>query len=63
VIEIRPLVTPEQMRMAVALQKFIWGFEDVDLLPARLFIVATKIGGQAFGAYDGDRIVGARLPA
>ena len=46
------------MRMAVALQKFIWGFEDVDLLPARLFIVATKIGGQAFGAYDGDRIVG-----
>jgi len=58
VIEIRPLITPEHMRTAVALQKFIWGFEDVDLLPSRLFIVATKIGGQAFGAYDGERMVG-----
>ncbi len=57
-IQVRALVTPEDMRTAVALQKSIWGFEDVDLLPVRLFIVATKIGGQAFGAYDGERMVG-----
>lgn len=57
-IQVRALATPEDMRVAVALQKSIWGFEDIDLLPARLFIVATKIGGQAFGAYDGDKMVG-----
>ena len=61
VIEVRALTTPAEMRTAVALQKSIWGFEDVDLLPPRLFIVATKIGGQVFGAYDGETMVGFSL--
>ena len=56
-IEIRPLTAPEQFRDAVDLQTAIWGFDDVDLLPVRFFIVVTKIGGQAFGAYDGDRMI------
>ncbi len=43
---------------AVRLQKEIWGFDDIELLPVRLFIVATKVGGQAFGAFDGDRMIG-----
>lgn len=57
-IAVRALHEPSEMDEAVALQKQIWGFEDVDLLPARLFVVATKIGGQVFGAYDGSRMVG-----
>ncbi len=44
----------DEFREAVALQKTIWGFEDLDLLPVRLFVAAGKIGGQVFGAYDGD---------
>jgi predicted GNAT superfamily acetyltransferase len=56
-IEIKRLTAPEQFREAVELQKAIWGFDDVDLLPVRFFIVVTKIGGQAFGAYHGDRMV------
>ena len=43
---------------AVLLQKRIWGFDDVESLPVRLFVVATKIGGQVFGAYDGGRMIG-----
>lgn len=58
VIDIRALTTPAEMHQAVALQKVIWGFEDVELLPVRLFTVATKIGGQAFGAFDNERMVG-----
>ncbi|MEP7364936.1 MAG: GNAT family N-acetyltransferase [Acidobacteriota bacterium] len=57
-IVVKALQQPAEMDEAVELQKQIWGFEDVDLLPARLFVVATKIGGQAFGAYDGSRMVG-----
>jgi len=57
-IEIRPLRQPAECAEAVRLQKLIWGFDDVDLIPVRLFIVATKIGGQAFGAFDGDRMTG-----
>jgi predicted GNAT superfamily acetyltransferase len=56
-VEIKRLTEPGQFSDAVELQKAIWDFDDVDLLPVRFFIVVSKIGGQAFGAYDGDRMV------
>ncbi len=51
-IDIRPLTTQAEFTEAVALQKTIWGFEDIELLPVRLFVVASKVGGQIFGAFD-----------
>jgi predicted GNAT superfamily acetyltransferase len=57
-IETRALTTHAEFNEAVRLQQEIWGFKDVELLPLRLFVVATKIGGQAFGAFDGKRMVG-----
>ncbi len=57
-IAIRPLTSHEEFDAAVRLQQEIWGFEEIELLPLRLFVVATKIGGQVFGAYDGGRMVG-----
>jgi predicted GNAT superfamily acetyltransferase len=57
-IEIRHLKTNPEFADAVKLQKAIWGFDDADLLPVRLFVTAGKIGGHSFGAYDGDRMVG-----
>jgi predicted GNAT superfamily acetyltransferase len=56
-IEIGPLTNERQFREAVELQKTIWGFEDIELLPVRFFVVATKVGGQAFGAFDKGRMV------
>ena len=58
VISTRPLTEHAEFEIAVRLQKAIWGFEEIELLPVRLFVVATKVGGQVFGAYDGDRMVG-----
>ena len=55
---IRELRTEPELRAAVALQKTIWGFEDADLLPFRMFVVATKIGGQLLGAFEDGRMVG-----
>jgi len=57
-IELRALAETRQFHEAVELQKTVWGFEDIELLPVRLFVVATKVGGQAFGAYDDGRMVG-----
>jgi predicted GNAT superfamily acetyltransferase len=57
-IEIRALRTHEEFVEAVALQRTIWGFEEAELLPVRLFVTATKVGGQAFGAFDGGRMIG-----
>jgi len=57
-MEIRPLTESDDLKTVVRLQREIWGFEDVDLLPLRLFVVATKIGGQVFGAFDGAKMAG-----
>jgi len=57
-LTVRALATQPEFEDAVRLQKEIWGFKDIELLPMRLFIVATKVGGQAFGAYDGNSMVG-----
>jgi len=56
--EIRPLTAHADFQDAVHLQQEIWGFEEIELLPLRLFVVATKVGGQVFGAFDGKRMIG-----
>src|SRR5437667_11749503 len=58
VIEVAALYTQPEFKTAVDLQREIWGFADIELLPVRLFNVATKIGGQVFGAFDGERMIG-----
>jgi predicted GNAT superfamily acetyltransferase len=55
---IRPLTEREDLKSVVRLQRQIWGFEDVDLIPLRLFVVASKIGGQVYGAFDGAQLIG-----
>ena len=57
-IRVRPLVETADLLEAVRLQKMVWGFSDIDLLPPRLFVVAGKIGGQVLGAFDGERMAG-----
>jgi predicted GNAT superfamily acetyltransferase len=57
-ITVRELTAINDLREAVRLQKEIWGFEEIELLPVRLFVVASKVGGQVLGAFDGARMVG-----
>ena len=57
-IEVRNLHEQAEYAEAVRLQRTIWGFEDLELLPVRFFIVANKVGGQTIGAFDGSRMVG-----
>jgi len=56
-VDIVELSSEPQLREAVTLQKTIWGFDDADLLPFRMFVVATKIGGQLLAAFDRGRMV------
>ena len=57
-IEIRALAAHAEFQEAVRLQQQIWGFQEIELLPLRLFVVASKVGGQVFGAFDGPRMIG-----
>jgi predicted GNAT superfamily acetyltransferase len=56
-IEIRNLTELDEFRGAVQLQKVIWGFDDIDLLPLRFFVVASRVGGQVLGAFDGGAMI------
>ncbi|HEX5431687.1 MAG TPA: GNAT family N-acetyltransferase [Bryobacteraceae bacterium] len=42
----------------VNLQRAVWRFDDLELLPVRFFVVADKIGGQILGAFQAGRMVG-----
>ena len=48
----------DEFKACVALQKEVWKFDDADLVPLRMFVVADKIGGQIIGAFDGGALVG-----
>jgi predicted GNAT superfamily acetyltransferase len=55
---VRALAGHAEFAEAVHLQKVIWGFPDLELLPVRFFVVASRIGGQTLGAFDGSRMAG-----
>ncbi len=57
-ITIRKCSTIAEFKACVALQKEVWKFDDVDLIPLRMFVVSQKIGGQIIGAFDGGDLVG-----
>jgi predicted GNAT superfamily acetyltransferase len=57
-ITLRKLGEPEEMRACVDLQKTVWGFSDLELVPHPLFVVAYRTGGQVIGAFDRERAVG-----
>jgi len=48
----------EEFEDVLRLQKEIWSFADVELLPLRFLVVVSKVGGHVFGAYDGPRMIG-----
>lgn len=57
-IEIRQLFSLDEFQEVLHLQKTIWGFADIELLPLRFLVVVSKVGGHVFGAYDGPEMVG-----
>lgn len=57
-IEIRMLQGHAEFAQAVDLQRSVWHFEELELLPVRLFVVAEKVGGQALGAFKRGCLIG-----
>lgn len=57
-INVRALSGRHEFADAVNLQRMIWGWEDLDILPVRFFVVANDIGGQILGAFDDNFLCG-----
>ena len=60
-IQLRHCREISEFQACVDLQREVWGFADADLIPVRMFVVASKIGGQVLGAFEGDQLVGFAL--
>jgi predicted GNAT superfamily acetyltransferase len=50
-----------EMQACFALQKEVWKFSDTDLIPVRMFVVASKIGGHVIGAFAERDLIGFAL--
>src|SRR5438876_10714703 len=60
-ITIRDSESHDDCRACVDLQRGVWGLGDEDLVPAAIFLVAQRTGGQALCAFDGTKPVGLAL--
>jgi predicted GNAT superfamily acetyltransferase len=49
--------TVGEFRQVLALEKEVWGFDDLELVPARFFVVGERVGGHILGAWDGASLV------
>jgi len=59
-IVIEPLRDLEGFGRCVELQLEIWGYDEADVIPRRMFLVAQRAGGQAVGAFDASLPGGAK---
>jgi predicted GNAT superfamily acetyltransferase len=57
-IMIRTLRSLAEFEQCIQLQKDVWGDSDRELVPQHIFVVVAKTGGQLFGAYEGEKLVG-----
>jgi hypothetical protein len=48
-ILVRPFHDFKEVTVCVDLQREIWGYSDLEVLPAQVFVVAQKAGGQILG--------------
>lgn len=57
-MDIRPLTELQDFHRCLDLQKESFGWADVDILPARFFVVLRYVGGLVLGAFEEQRLVG-----
>jgi predicted GNAT superfamily acetyltransferase len=60
-ISVRKCTTLAEFEDCVALQREVWGEEDLEIEPVSGFIVASETGGQVIGAFDGAKLIGYTL--
>jgi predicted GNAT superfamily acetyltransferase len=57
-IVIRDIKSASELRSIEALQKEIWGCDDLDVVPLTMLVASREVGATLIGAYDGESLVG-----
>ena len=60
-LTVRPCHTIEEFEQMVELEVQVWKFAERDVVPSQMYVVASKIGGQVLGAFQGEKMVGFAL--
>jgi predicted GNAT superfamily acetyltransferase len=50
-----------EFELCIQVEREVWQSSDIDVVPIPLFVVASEIGGQVLGAFDGSKLVGFTL--
>lgn len=57
-VEFRELTSVEDIRLVQAMERQVWGLDDLDVSPVLLMVALVKAGGLLLGAFDEGRLVG-----
>ncbi|HIE05228.1 MAG TPA: GNAT family N-acetyltransferase, partial [bacterium (Candidatus Stahlbacteria)] len=57
-MEIKRIEKVEDFERCLEIQRRAWDFEDVDLVPVPLFVLARDYGGIVLGGYEGEELIG-----
>jgi len=60
-VVIRACSTPQEFRACVQVEKDVWNFDPLDAVSHHIMAVAHETGGQVFGAFDGQQMIGFAL--
>ena len=53
-IRIESFTELEQFDQCVRLEEAVWGYDPADMIPRRMFLLASRIGGKVMGAFLGS---------
>lgn len=57
-VEIRCLTELSEFGLCVEIETAVWGYDPADMIPRRMFLLASRIGGQVMGAFAGSTMAG-----
>ena len=57
-VEIRCLAELAEFDLCVEIETAVWGYDPADMIPRRMFLLASRIGGQVMGAFAGETMAG-----
>jgi len=57
-IVVRDIKSTSELRSVEALQKEVWGSDDLDVVPLTILVASREVGATLIGAYDGESLVG-----
>lgn len=57
-VDIRPLTELSEFDLCVEIETAVWGYDPGDIIPRRMFLLASRIGGQVMGAFAGGTMAG-----